>query len=57
MAALNGGFHLAYLVGAAVLAVALVIAAVVLRPEGEAQPAPTSEREREGAREPAYSMA
>jgi EmrB/QacA subfamily drug resistance transporter len=57
MAALNAGFHLAYLVGALVLAVALVIAATVLRPEGEAQPAP-AERERDSSRrEPAYSMA
>ena len=57
MAALNSGFHLAYLVGAAVLAVALVIAATVLRPEGEAEPAPAAESERENTREPAYSMA
>ena len=59
MSALNAGFHLAYVVGALVLAAALVIAATVLRPEGAAQPAPSaSERERDGARrEPAYSMA
>jgi MFS family permease len=52
MAALNAGFHLAYVVGAVVLAAALVIAAAVLRPEGEARPAP--ER---SCGEPAYSMA
>jgi len=57
MAALNSGFHLAYLVGAVVLGVALVIAATVLRPESEAEPAPTAESERESRREPAYSMA
>jgi MFS family permease len=41
--ALNGGFHLAYLIGAALVAVAIVIAATVLRserePRGERQPA------------------
>src|SRR5215216_3032 len=42
MSALNAGFHLAYVVGAAVLAAALVIAATVLRPEG-AVSAPESE--------------
>jgi EmrB/QacA subfamily drug resistance transporter len=58
MAALNSGFHLAYVVGAAVLVAALVIAATVLRPEGEAKPAPEAEPEREARhREPAYSMA
>jgi EmrB/QacA subfamily drug resistance transporter len=34
-AALNGGFHLAYLIGAALVAVAIVIAATVLRSERE----------------------
>jgi predicted MFS family arabinose efflux permease len=59
MTALNAGFHLAYVVGALVLATAVVIAATVLRPEGAAQPAPSApEHERDGARrEPAYSMA
>ena len=54
MAALNAGFHLAYVVGAALLAAALVIAATVLRPEGEAQPATAgTEPEREARhREP-----
>jgi EmrB/QacA subfamily drug resistance transporter len=55
MSALNAGFHLAYVVGAVVLAAALVIAATVLRPEGVVS-APESERERPCA-EPAYSMA
>jgi predicted MFS family arabinose efflux permease len=55
--ALNAGFHLAYVVGAVILAAALVIAAIVLRSEGDAQPAP-AEHERDGAHpEPAYSMA
>jgi EmrB/QacA subfamily drug resistance transporter len=57
MAALNAGFHLAYLVGAAILAAAIVIAATVLRPEGEAAAAMAPEPEREPRREPAYSMA
>jgi EmrB/QacA subfamily drug resistance transporter len=58
-AALNSGFHLAYLVGAALVAVALAVTVFVMRsvpapshaPEAEAQP----EAEREpGATEPAY---
>ena len=57
MTALNSGFHLAYVVGAVVLAAALAIAATVLLPEGAAKPAP-AERERDGARgDAAYSMA
>ena len=40
MTALNAGFHLAYVVGAVVLAAALAIAATVLLPEGAAKPAP-----------------
>jgi MFS family permease len=56
MSALNAGFHLAYVVGAVVLAAALVIAATVLRGEGAAAPAPASEREAPRG-EPAYSMA
>ena len=56
--ALNTGFHLAYVVGAAVLAAALVIAATVLRPEGAAAAEVAPEREQEAPRgEPAYSMA
>src|SRR3954452_7537689 len=42
-AALNGGFHLAYVIGAGLVAVAIVIAVTVLRserqPRGERQPA------------------
>lgn len=58
MSALNAGFHLAYVVGAVVLAAALAIAAAVLRPEDAAAPAPSApEQERGGCREPAYSMA
>ncbi|HEU4599024.1 MAG TPA: MFS transporter, partial [Solirubrobacterales bacterium] len=52
-AALNSGFHLAYLVGAGLVAVALAIAVLVLRyepvPEGAEAP------EHEPAVEPAYS--
>jgi EmrB/QacA subfamily drug resistance transporter len=44
--ALNGGFHLAYVIGAGLVAVAIVIAATVLRserePRGERQPEPTA---------------
>src|SRR5215207_9343666 len=55
MTALNSGFHLAYVVGAVLLAAALAIAATVLRPEGEAQPAAAAaDRERDACRaEPA----
>ncbi len=60
MAALNGGFHLAYLVGAALVVVAIAVAIAVLKPvphpmmghEGEA---PAGAREREG--EAVYSEA
>jgi hypothetical protein len=58
-AALNAGFHLAYVVGAVILAAAVAIAVVVLRSEGDTAPpaaAPEHEGER-AAREPAYSMA
>ncbi len=53
LSALNSGFHLAYVVGAALVAVALAVAVVALRyepaPEGAEAP------ERESAGEPAYS--
>jgi EmrB/QacA subfamily drug resistance transporter len=57
-AALNSGFHLAYVVGAGLVAVALAIAIFVLRSE----PAPAhaeqgAGEETQGAREPAYSEA
>jgi EmrB/QacA subfamily drug resistance transporter len=54
--ALNAGYHLAYLIGAALVAVALVIAAVVVRSE----PAPTAQDEHEQATaggRPSYSEA
>jgi len=59
-AALNSGFHLAYLVGAGLVAVALAIAIFVLRSEPMPAMAPEHAREAEqqaqgGAREPAYS--
>ena len=57
-AALNSGFHLAYVVGAGLVAIALAIAVFVLRsepvPAGTEQAQPP---EREGAPEPAYSEA
>jgi EmrB/QacA subfamily drug resistance transporter len=58
-AALNSGFHLAYLVGAALVAVALAVAVFVMRPVPPPSHAPEAagegEPEREqGAREPAY---
>ena len=58
-AALNSGFHLAYLVGAGLVAVALAIAVFVLRSEPMPDPAAMAEaaagEEAQGAREPAYS--
>jgi MFS family permease len=55
-AALNSGFHLAYLVGAGLVAVALAIAVFVLEPaEVPAHPGPEEAPERAG--EPAYSEA
>ena len=53
-AALNSGYHLAYLIGAALVAVAIVVAVRVLRAEGEA--AVETEPER-AAREPTYAEA
>jgi EmrB/QacA subfamily drug resistance transporter len=57
-AALNGGFHLAYLIGAALVVVAIVAAAGVLR-TGTPSPAPAEERAEHRAErrqgEPAYS--
>ncbi len=46
-AALNSGYHLAYLIGAALVATAVVVALVVLQPDGAAA------REREAQPEPA----
>jgi EmrB/QacA subfamily drug resistance transporter len=55
LAALNSGFHLAYLVGAALVIVALAIAVVVLRYEPVPDGAGAAEAEAERAGEPAYS--
>jgi EmrB/QacA subfamily drug resistance transporter len=62
LSALNSGYHLAYLIGAGLVAVALVIAVTVLRAPapaeamaGESHPAGEGERDR--ASEPAYSEA
>jgi EmrB/QacA subfamily drug resistance transporter len=59
-AALNSGFHLAYLVGAGLVAVALAIAVFVLRSEPMPDPAAMAEgaegaEAHRGTREPAYS--
>ena len=51
LVALNSGYHLAYLVGAALVGAALVIAMVVLEPRPAPSPRPEAERE------PAYSEA
>jgi EmrB/QacA subfamily drug resistance transporter len=60
-AALNSGFHLAYVVGAGLVAVALAIAVFVLRNEPMPDPAAMAEgrmgEEAHGAPEPAYSEA
>jgi EmrB/QacA subfamily drug resistance transporter len=65
LSALNSGYHLAYVIGAALVAVALVVAATVLRapppmPEaaaaGEGRPGDAEEHDRPAA-EPAYSEA
>jgi hypothetical protein len=53
-AALNGGYHLAYLVGAALTAVALVVAVVVLRSPASGSAA---DRAESSSREPAYADA
>ena len=47
--ALTSGYHLAFLVGAALVVAGLVVAITVLKPESQAQPA------EEPSREPAYS--
>jgi hypothetical protein len=51
-AALNGGYHLAYLVGAALTVVGIVVALVVLR-----SPAKSAAREESSAGQPAYDAA
>ena len=60
LAALNSGFHLAYVVGAGLVAAALVVAVTVLRqPDMSAMQAAAEEGEgeREGSGEPIYSDA
>jgi EmrB/QacA subfamily drug resistance transporter len=60
LAALNSGYHLAYMIGAALVAVAAVIAVTVLRPAPMPSPeemAAAAEREPGREREPAYSEA
>jgi EmrB/QacA subfamily drug resistance transporter len=57
-AALNGGFHLAYLIGAALVAVAIVAAVSVLRSGSPAEAVPRAEPHGDHRRvEPAYSDA
>jgi len=57
LAALNSGYHLAYLIGAALVGLAIVAAIVILRPAPAGAEAEL-EVDREGAgREPAYSEA
>ena len=47
-AALNGGYHVAYMIGAALVAVAIVIATTVLRGEARPHEAGSSQGERHG---------
>ena len=54
--ALNSGYHLAYLIGAAAVAIAIVVAVVVLRSEPAAAEAGDAEGKR-ASRQPAYSEA
>jgi EmrB/QacA subfamily drug resistance transporter len=58
LSALNSGYHLAYLVGAALVGVAVCVAVFVLRVEAPAMAAEEAEGSRtEREREPAYSEA
>jgi EmrB/QacA subfamily drug resistance transporter len=60
MAALNGGFHMAYLVGAALVVGAIAVAVLVLQPVAHpmmAQGGEAPEDEQAHASEPAYSQA
>jgi EmrB/QacA subfamily drug resistance transporter len=54
--ALNSGYHLAYLIGVALVAAAIVVAVAVLQPEEQAKSEVEAESEAAGA-EPAYSEA
>jgi len=56
-AALNSGFHLAYLVAAGLVGAALAIAVFILRSEPMPDPAPEAGSEAQGAPSPAYSEA
>jgi hypothetical protein len=54
--ALNSGYHLAYLIGAALVALAIVVAVVVLRvEESSAEQQADSSQAGGAAAEPAYS--
>jgi len=56
--ALTSGYHLAFIIGAGLVATAVVLAATLLRPEPQlAEAEEPVELEREGAGEPAYSEA
>jgi EmrB/QacA subfamily drug resistance transporter len=57
LAALNSGYHLAYIVGAALVAIATVVAVTVLKPVPmpSQEMAPEAEREHRAEPEPAYS--
>ena len=59
LAALNSGYHLAYVVGAILVAIATVIAATVLKPVPMPSPEEMGAMQAEGSdeREPAYSEA
>jgi MFS family permease len=55
-AALTGGYHLAFLIGAGLVVAALVVALTVLEPEERAEEHAAAEADA-GRREPAYSEA
>jgi hypothetical protein len=57
--ALNSGYHLAYVIGVGLVAVAIVVAVVVLQPEDKAaeQLGEQEEEHERPATEPAYSEA
>ncbi len=59
LAALNSGYHLAYIVGAALVAIATVVAVTVLKPAPmpSHEMAPEGAPERDDERQPAYSEA
>jgi len=55
--ALNSGYHLAYLIGAVLVAAAIAIAVIVLQPEEQAEAEFASEESEPVGGEPAYSEA